>query len=280
MSDQISLTLPDGSSRDVAAGITPLAVAESIGPRLARDAVGANLNGRDVDLRQPLLEGGEFKLITTRNREEAGPFLRHSAEHVLADAVKRLWPEVEIDAGRQDHSEKFQYDFRFPRAFTAEDLERIEAKMNEILAEDHVFERVEVSRQEAEELFREMGENLKVERLADIPEGETITIYRHGDFADLCRGPHAQRLSQVEAVKLLDTGGAYWKGDESNEMLQRIYGTAFGSKKEMAAYVEAVEQAQARDHRKLGSDLDLYSFNAYAPASPFFHPRARCSTSS
>ena len=273
MSEQIDLQLPDGSVRAVALGTTPLAVAESIGPRLAKDAVGAVLEDRDIDLREPLVSGGAFRLITTRDVEDAGPFVRHSAEHVLADAVKRLWPEVEIDAGRQDHSEKFQYDFRFPRAFTAEDLEKIEAKMLEILAEDHSFERVEVSRSEAEELFRSQGETLKIERLRDIPEGETITLFRHGDFVDLCRGPHAQRLSQVKAVKLLETGGAYWKGDESNEMLQRIYGTAFASSAEMDAYLERVEQALARDHRRLGSDLDLFSFNPYAPASPFFHPK-------
>ncbi len=272
MSEQIQLTLPDGSVREVAKGTTPLEIAASIGPRLAQDSVGANFDGHDIDLRQPLSEDGAFRLITKRD-EAAGPFLRHSAEHVLADAVKRLWPEAEYDAGRQDHSEKFQYDFRFPRAFTAEDLEKIEGKMREILAEDHEFERIEVTRDEAKEIFAELGEQLKLERLDDIPEGETITLFRHGAFTDLCRGPHAQRLSQVKAVRLLDTGGAYFKGDESNEMLQRIYGTAFASGKEMNAYLEALEQARARDHRKLGAELDLYSFNPYAPASPFFHPK-------
>ncbi len=272
MSDTITLTLPDGSAREVPRGTTPLEVAASIGPRLAADSVGARFAGRDVDLRQPLTDSGSFRLITTGDAE-AGPFLRHSAEHVLADAVKRLWPEVEIDAGRLDHSEKFQYDFRYPQAFTPDDLERIEAKMREILAEDHEFERIEIGRDEAEKLFREMGETLKIERLKDIPEGETITLYRHGRFTDLCRGPHARRLSQVKAIKLLDAGGVYWKGDERNEMLQRIWGTAFGSARELESYLEGVEQARARDHRKLGAELDLYSFNAFAPASPFFHPR-------
>ncbi len=268
----IELTLPDGSVREVAPGSTPLDVAAQIGPRLAKAAVGAELDGAPVDLRHPLDRSGAFRLFTDRD-SEAGDFIRHSAEHVLADAVKRLWPEVEIDAGRQDHSEKYQYDFRFPRAFTAEDLERIEAKMREILKEDSVFERVEISRQEAAELFASMGENLKVERLEDIPEGEAITLYKHGDFVDLCRGPHAQRASQVGAVKLLEASGVYWKGDESNEMLQRIYGTAFGSQKEMDEYVERVEQANARDHRRLGPELDLFSFDDTAPANPFFHPK-------
>ncbi len=271
-SESIHLTLPDGSVREVACGTTPLAVAEGIGPRLAKDAVGAELDGQPVDLRTPLDSSGQFRLFTTKS-PEAGDFLRHSAEHVLADAVKRLWPEVEIDAGRQDHSEKFQYDFRFPRAFTAGDLEKIESKMREILAENSVFEREEISREQAAELFASMGETLKVDRLGDIPEGETITLYRHGRFADLCRGPHAQRAGQVKAIKLLETSGAYFRGDESGEMLQRIYGTAFGSAKELDDYLERLEQAKLRDHRRLGPELDLFSFNEHAPASPFFHPK-------
>jgi threonyl-tRNA synthetase len=269
---EIDLTLPDGSTKTVPRGTTPLEVAAGIGPGLARAAVGAELDGRKVDLRQPLAEGGSFRIFTGKS-PEAGEYVRHSAEHVLADAVKRLWPEVEIDVGRQDHSEKFQYDFRFPRPFTPEDLERIEATMNEILGEGSELERIEVSRAEAERIFREMGETLKVERLADIPEGETITVFKHGRFQDLCRGPHVRDLTQIGAVKLLATSGAYFRGDESNEMLQRIYGTAFGSKKELEEYLERQEQARARDHRKLGQELDLFSFDPHAPASPFFHPK-------
>jgi threonyl-tRNA synthetase len=272
MTEAIDLTLPDGSVRTVPAGTTPLAVAASIGPRLAKDAVGAELDGRKVDLRLPLIQGGAFRIFTTKS-PEAGEFIRHSAEHVLADAVKRLWPEAEYDAGRQDHSEKFQYDFRFPRAFTPEDLERIEAKMREILAEGSAFERIEVSRDEAARLFAGMGESLKVERLRDIPEGETITLYRDGGFTDLCRGPHAQTLSQIGAVKLLEASSVYFKGDEKNERLQRIYGTAFGSQKEMDEHMAALEAARARDHRRLGTELDLFSFNPMAPAMPFLHPR-------
>jgi threonyl-tRNA synthetase len=270
--DSLELTLPDGSVRRVAPGTTPLDVAKDIGPGLAKAAVGAELDGRRVDLRQPLARGGDFKLFTTRS-PEAGDFVRHSAEHVLADAVQRLWPGTEIDAGRQDHSEKYQYDFRFARSFTPEDLEKIEDKMREIVAEDHEIERVEVTREEAEELFRERGENLKLDRLKDIPEGDTITVFRHGPFADLCRGLHVQRLSQIGAVKLLDTSGSYYRGDETGEKLQRVYGTAFGSKKELQAYLDAQEQARARDHRKLGQELDLFSFDPIAPASPFFHPK-------
>ncbi len=272
MTEVVQLTLPDGSVREVPSGTTPLEVAASIGPRLAKDAVGAELDGKRVDLRLPLRRSGSFRLFTVKS-PEAGEFVRHSAEHVLADAVKRLWPEVEIDAGRQDHSEKFQYDFRFSRAFTPEDLEKIEEKMREILAEGSGFERSEVTREEAERLFREMGETLKVERLKDIPEGETITLYRHGRFVDLCRGPHAQSTKQVGAVKLLESSGVFWKGDENNEKLQRIYGTAFVTEKEMEEYLSRLEQARARDHRRLGQELDLFSFSPLAPASPFLHPR-------
>jgi threonyl-tRNA synthetase len=269
---EIVLTLPDGSEKRVAAGTTALAVASSIGARLARDAVGAELDGATIDLRLPLSRGGRFRIFTVKS-PEAGEFVRHSAEHLLADAVRRLWPEAEYDAGRQDHSEKFQYDFRFPRAFTAEDLEAIEAKMKEIAAEDAPFERVEVSRAEAERIFREMGFTLKLERLRDIPEGETITLYRHGAFTDLCRGPHVQRAGQVGAVKLLEASGVYFKGEEANERLQRIYGTAFVTARELAEYLERLEQARARDHRRLGPELELFSFSPLAPASPFFHPK-------
>jgi threonyl-tRNA synthetase len=272
MTEAIDLTLPDGSVRTVPAGTTPLAVAAAIGPRLAKDAVGAELDGKKVDLRLPLQRGGVFRLFTVKS-PEAGEFVRHSAEHVLADAVKRLWPEAEIDAGRQDHTEKFQYDFRFPRAFTLEDLERIEAKMREILAEGSEFERIEVSREEAERTFREMGETLKIERLKDIPEGETITLYRDGRFVDLCRGPHVRALAQVGAVKLLEASAVYWKGDERNERLQRIYGTAFATQKEMDEHLALIELARARDHRRIGQELDLFSFNPLAPAMPFLHPK-------
>jgi threonyl-tRNA synthetase len=270
--EAVQLTLPDGSVRTVPAGTTPLEVAASIGPRLAKDAVGAELDGVKIDLRLPLTQGGAFRLYTTKS-PEAGEYIRHSAEHVLADAVKRLWPEAEIDAGRKDHSEKFQYDFRFPRAFTPEDLAKIEDKMREILAEKSGFERIEVSREEAERIFREMGETLKVERLKEIPAGDTITLNRDGRFTDLCRGPHVQSLAQIGAVKLLEASSVYWKGDEKNERLQRVYGTAFGSEKDLQEYLAQVELARARDHRRLGQDLDLFSFNALAPAMPFLHPK-------
>lgn len=271
-SADIQLVFPDGSERSFECGTTALEVAASIGPGLAKAAIGAELDGERIDLRLPLRSGGSFRIFTAKDTE-SGSYLRHSAEHVMADAVKRLWPEVEIDVGRRDHSEKFQYDFRRAVSFTPEDLEKIEAKMTEILAEDSVFERIETTREEAERFFVERGESLKVERLKDIPEGETITIYKHGDFSDLCRGPHVQNATQIGAVRLLESSSVYWRGDESNEMLQRVYGTAFASVKELEAYEETRRQAESRGHRRLGPELDLFSFSPYAPASPFFHPK-------
>ncbi len=268
----IDLTLPDGSVRSVPAGTTALDVARSIGPGLARAAVGAELDGQALDVRTPIEVSGSLRLITIQS-EEAAPFLRHTAEHVLADAVQRLWPGTQIDVGRRDHAEKYQYDFRFPRAFVPEDLEAIEAKMREILAEKHEVERVEISRRQARELFGDLGEELKLERLEDIPEGEPITLFRHGEFVDLCRGPHAQRVDQIGAVKLLESSGVFYRGDESRERLQRIYGTAFASRAALDGYLADLELRRARDHRRLGPELDLFSFNQNAPGSPFFHPR-------
>ncbi len=272
MAETIRITLPDGSARDLPSGSTVLDVAAAIGPRLAKDTVAGEVDGELVDLRTRLTEDATLRIVTVKDTE-AGDVIRHSAEHVMADAVKRLWPGTPIDAGRQDHSEKYQYDFRFPRPFKPEDFERIETKMREIIAEDLPFERTEVGRDEVRVVMTGRGEDIKLIRLEDIPEGEAITLYRHGDFVDLCRGPHLQRTGQIGAVRLLESSGAYFKGDERNEMLQRLYGTAFGSKKELNAYFERIEELKRRDHRKLGRELDLFSFHSEAPASPFFHPR-------
>ncbi len=272
MEQTVRVTLPDGSMREIRRGTTVLEVAEAIGRRLARDTVAGRVNGGLVDLRTPLTEDSDLRIITVKD-PEGNEVIRHSAEHVLADAVKRLWPGTPIDAGRQDHSEKYQYDFRFPRAFTPEDFPRIEEEMRRIIAEDLPFERIETDRRRVRELMAERGEDIKLIRLEDIPEGETISLYQHGDFVDLCRGPHVQRTSQIGAVRLLEASGAYFRGDERNEMLQRIYGTAFASQAELDAYFERLEEARRRDHRRLGRELDLFSFRPEAPASPFFHPR-------
>ncbi len=272
MAETIQITLPDGSEREMPVGSTILDVAEAIGPRLARDTVAGEVDGKLVDLRTRLTEDATLRIVTVKD-PEAGDVIRHSAEHVMADAVKRLWPGTPIDAGRQDHSEKYQYDFRFPRPFKPEDFERIEEKMREIIAEDLPFVRTEVGRDEVRKVMTGRSEDIKLVRLEDIPEGEVISLYQHGEFVDLCRGPHLQRTGQIGAVRLLESSGAYFKGDERNEMLQRLYGTAFASKKELNAYFERLEELKRRDHRKLGRELDLFSFHPEAPASPFFHPR-------
>ncbi len=269
---QIELELPDGTRIRVSEGTTSLAVARQIGPGLARAALAGKLNGRLVDLRLPLIEGGAFAVVTARD-PEGGEVIRHSAEHVMADAVKRLWPETQIDVGRNDHAEKFQYDFDIPVRLSSGDLEKIESEMGRIIAEDLDFRRDVVPRDEALELFRELGEELKVSRIGDIPSGEDITLYRHGQFVDLCRGPHVQRTGQIGAWKLTELAGSYWRGDESNPMLQRIYGVAFKDQKELDGYLERLEQARERDHRRVGVELELFQFHEWAPGAPFYLPK-------
>src|SRR5262245_20458112 len=219
---EIQVRLPDGKALLVPAGASVLSVAERIGKGLARAAIAGRVDGRLVDLRTPLVaEVARLEIVTDRD-PAAGEVIRHSAEHVMADAVKRLFPECQIDVGRSDHSEKFQYDFLVPRPFTPEDLEQIEKEMGKIVAERSAFTREVVSREQARALFASMGEELKLSRLGDIPEGEEITLFRHGAFVDLCRGPHVQRTDQIGAFKLIESAGAYWRGDERNPMLQRI----------------------------------------------------------
>jgi threonyl-tRNA synthetase len=278
---EITVCLPDGTTLAVPEGSTVLAVAERIGKGLARAALAGRvrpLGGppspppRLVDMRSPLENDLALEIVTAKD-PQGGEILRHSAEHVMAAAVKRLFPKVQIDVGRNDHSEKFQYDFLTENPFTPEDLERIEAEMKRILKEDAPFLREEVSRAEAKRLFGAMGEELKVSRIDDIPEGQPITLFRNGDFVDLCRGPHVQHAGQIGAFKLLEVAGAYWRGDERNPMLQRIYGTAFASQKDLDEHLARLEEAKRRDHRRLGQELDLFHIDALAPGSPFYHPK-------
>ncbi len=252
-------------------GITPLEIAKKVGYNLEK-LVGAKEDGTIKDIREPLDKSCVLEFVSV-DSPEAGTFIRHSAEHILADAVKRLWPDTQIDVGRKDHSKKFQYDFLIDHKFTPDDLEKIEKKMYEIIAEDHIFERVEMDRKQAEEVLRDRGEVLKIERLKDIPEGEKITFYKHGDFVDLCRGPHIFKTSQIGGIKLLDSSGVYYRGNENNPMLQRIYGTAFASDKELRDFLKYREEVKLRDHRVLGPKLKLFILNKYAPGSPFFLPK-------
>jgi len=271
MSD-IQVRLPDGKSLEMRAGATVLEVAGRIGPGLAKAALAGRVDGRLVDLRTPLDSDCAIEIVTARD-PQAGEVIRHSAEHVMADAVKRLFPEVQIDVGRTDHSEKFQYDFLVSRPFTPEDLEQIEKEMGTILSEKSAFIREVWSREQTRSFFEEQGEELKVSRLGDIPEGQDISVFRHGSFVDLCRGPHVQRADQIGAFKLLEVAGAYWRGDESNPMLQRIYGTAFANKKELEEHLARVEEARRRDHRRVGAELELFHLDAISPGSPFYLPK-------
>ncbi|MCP4005842.1 MAG: threonine--tRNA ligase [bacterium] len=269
---EIDLTLPDGTVVTVPNGTSSLEVAQKIGPGLGKAALASQLEGEYCDLRAPLRRGGAFRVITARD-PDGGEVIRHSAEHVMADAVKRLWPETQIDVGRSDHSEKFQYDFDIPTRIGPDDLPRIEAEMNRIIEEDLPFERDEIEREQAKQLFESMGEHLKVSRIDDIPDDQTITVFRNGSFADLCRGPHVQRTGQIGAFKLTELAGAYWRGDESKQMLQRVYGIAFKDKKELKAHERLQEEARKRDHRRLGQELDLFLIHEWAPGSPFFLPK-------
>jgi threonyl-tRNA synthetase len=269
---EIQVGLPDGRTLTVRRGASVLEVAEKIGKGLARAAYAGRIDGRLVDLRQPLDRDVSLQIVTDRD-PEAGDVIRHSAEHVMADAVKRLFPDAQVDVGRTDHSEKFQYDFKVERAFTPEDLERIEAEMRRIIAEKAEFKREVVSREEAKRLFASLGETLKVSRIDDIPEGQEITLFRHGGFVDLCRGPHVRHAGQIGAVKLLEAAGAYWRGDEKNPMLQRIYGTAFASQAALDEHLRRIEEAKERDHRRLGVQLELFHLDPLSPGSPFWLPK-------
>ncbi len=269
---EIHVRLPDGNTVAVPRGSTVLQVAEKIGPGLAKAALASRIDGELVDLRAPLDSEVDIQIITAKDAE-GGEVIRHSAEHVMADAVKRLFPDAQVDAGRVDHSSKFQYDFLVDEAFSLEDLARIEKEMQRIINEGLEFSREVVTRAEAEERFRSMGEMLKLERLADIPEDAEITLYRQGDFVDLCRGPHLQNTKQIGAIKLIEASGAYFRGDESSHLLQRIYGTAFANKKELKAHLRRLEEAKKRDHRRVGVELDLFHLDAVAPGSPFYLPK-------
>ncbi|WP_419948786.1 threonine--tRNA ligase [Candidatus Palauibacter sp.] len=269
---QVSISLPDGSLKRLASGATAADLAAAIGPGLARAAVAARIDGELSDLSAPLPDGAEVAIIT---RDDGDPdalyVLRHSAAHALATAVRELHPGAGIGFG-PPIEEGFYYDFDVPAPFTPEDLERIERAMAEVAAADDAFERREVEHREALDLFAD--DPLKLERLAEIPEGEPISVYRNGPFLDLCRGPHAPRTGEIRHFKLLSGAGAYWRGDERRQMLQRIYGTAFYSGGALQAFLTRREEARKRDHRKLGRELDLFSIqDDIGPGLVCWHPR-------
>jgi threonyl-tRNA synthetase len=264
--------LPDSSELELPQGATGLDAAAAIGPKLAKDAVLVRSNGRVQDLRLPLEEGQQIQILTTRDKDDPDALhvLRHSAAHLLAEAVRRLYPGVKIAIGPPIEN-GFYYDFEFPEPIGEDALERIEEEIRRELAEGRAWDREEISRDEARDRFEQEGERYKVE-LVDSAEG-SISLYTQGDFTDLCRGPHLQDSGPIKAIKLTGLAGAYWRGDEHNTQLTRIYGTAFYSEADLQEYLERVEEAKRRDHRRLGVELDLFHFDEHSAGSPFWHPK-------
>jgi len=268
----MKVVLPDSSELELPEGANALDAARAIGPKLAEQSVLARVDGEVRDLRLPLSDGDHLQLLTTRDAQDRDALfvLRHSTAHLLAEAVLRLYPDVKIAIG-PPIGDGFYYDFEFPEPISDSDLEAIEAEIERELAEGREWTREEVAREEAITRFEAESQPYKVE-LARDAEG-AISLYTQGDFTDLCRGPHLQDSSPIKAVKLTSLAGAYWRGDERNTQLTRIYGTAFYSRADLDAHLERLEQARARDHRKLGRDLDLFHLSDHSPGSPFWHPR-------
>ena len=271
--EPIRVTLPDGSEKSVPEGSRPIDVAESISPRLAKAALVAEVNGKLVDLTQPFTGDSKLRILTDRD-PEALEVYRHSSAHLLATAVQELYPETKLGIGPPIEN-GFYYDFLRETPFTPEDLEKIEQRMAEIVERDLPYERVWLPRKETLERFAADGETMKCELIEERAEGDKISVYKTGEhFEDFCRGPHIPSTGRIKAFKLMSIAGAYWKGDEHNARLQRIYGTAFFNKKDLDEYINRLEEAKKRDHRKLGKELDLFSIQDLAgPGLIFWHPK-------
>ena len=268
---EITITLPDKSTRSYAAGITPLEIAESIGPRLAQDTVAASINGALSDANISITSDASVSLYTGSS-DEGHEVLLHSTAHLMAQAVKSLWPKSQVTIGPAIKN-RFYYDFDIDGTFSPEDLEKIENKMRELSKANLPVSRQKLSRNEAIKLFKGMGEDYKVEIIEQIDSADNISAYSQGDFIDLCRGPHVPSTGKIKHFKLLSSSGAYWRGDEKNKMLQRIYGTVFSTKKELKEYLIFLEEAKKRDHRKLGKELEIYTFDdEVGPGLPLWLP--------
>ena len=264
------VTLPDGSKRAFNQSVSVHDVALDIGPGLAKAALAGVVNGKEVDTSFVIDADSQLSIIT--ERDDAGvEILRHSTAHLLAQAVQQLFPGTQVTIG-PTVEDGFYYDFATGHNFTPEDLERIEKRMEEIVADDVSVERIVCSREKAVEIFRNMGEHFKVQIIEDLPDSEEISIYKQGEWMDLCRGPHVPSTGKLKAFKLTKVAGAYWRGDANNQMLQRIYGTAWGSKKELKAYLNRIAEAEKRDHRKIAKKLDLFHTQEEAPGMVFWHP--------
>lgn len=267
----IKITLPDGSVRECEKGTKIYDIASGISEGLARNALCAGLNGKLTGLDTPVEEDAELRIYTFKD-EEGREVYRHTTSHILAQAVKNIYPTVKLAIGPAI-KDGFYYDFEFKTPITQEDFPKIEAEMQRIIKANLPLVRNELSRQEAEALFRKFGEDYKIELLSAIPEGETVSTYTQGEFTDLCRGPHLSSTGKVKAFKLTSVAGAYWRGDSKNKMLTRIYGTCFDKKADLEAYITRMEEAKKRDHRKLGKELDLYDILPEGPGFPFFYPK-------
>lgn len=267
----IEVTLPDGSKREFNSPVTVGDVAASIGAGLARAALAGKVNGKLVDLSHPITENSTVSIVTDKDPEGL-EIIRHSTSHLMAQALKELYPQAQITIGPVIEN-GFYYDFSLPKHLTNEDLPLIEKKMDEIVKRDLPIVREEMDRDEAVKYFNSIGEHYKAEIIGSIPAGETISLYRQGDYVDLCRGPHVPSTGRLRVHKLMKLAGAYWRGDSKNEMLQRIYGTAWAKKDDMAAYLYMLEEAEKRDHRRLGKELDLFHFQEEAPGLIFWHAR-------
>ncbi|BAI73112.1 threonyl-tRNA synthetase [Azospirillum sp. B510] len=272
MTSNIAITLPDGSVREFDRPVTGLEIAQSIGSRLAKDALAVKIDGTVKDLTTTVTTNARIEIVT-RNHGDALEVIRHDAAHVLADAVQKLYPGTQVTIG-PSIATGFYYDFARDEPFTPEDLEKIEAKMRELVAADIPILREVWDRDEAIAYFKKLGEHYKAELIETIPQGEPVSVYRQGDWLDLCRGPHAMTTGKVgQGFKLMKVAGAYWRGDSRNPMLQRIYGTAWRDEKELKAYLHQIEEAEKRDHRKLGKELDLFHVQEEAVGSVFWHPK-------
>jgi len=269
--DKIKVFLKDGSIREYPAGVSIKEVAEGISRKLGAQALVGKWNGLIKDLNYPLYEDGSLEILTFEH-EEGRQAYRHSSSHILAQAVQRLFLGTRLGIGPAIEN-GFYYDFDLEQSFTPQDLEKIETEVAAIIKEDHAFKRQEVSRAEAIRIFKERGENYKVELINDLPEDVTISMYQQGDFLDLCAGPHVPSTGKIKAFKLMSLAGAYWRGSEKNKMLQRIYGTSFSKKSELDEYLFRLEEAKRRDHRKLGTELGLFTILEEGPGFPFFLPK-------
>lgn len=267
----ITVTLPDASRREYEAGVTVADVAQSIGAGLAKAALCGKVDGKLVDLSYKLEKDASVAIVTAKDPEGL-ELLRHSTAHLMAQAVKELYPTAEVTIGPAIEN-GFYYDFKYERPFTPEDLTAIEARMHELAKKDIPVERFVMDRDEAVKYFKGLGEHYKAEIIAGIPQGETISLYRQGDFTDLCRGPHVPSTGKLKVFKLMKVAGAYWRGDSKNEMLQRIYGTAWATEKEQNAHLEMLAEAEKRDHRRLGKELDLFHLQDEAPGMIFWHAK-------